>query len=98
MVLGLTPLAPSRAEANISLARRFDARTGRPEAARDAESDKRSERDAPRKGEHERGLPAQKFGWNAVFILIAFEYLAAGLAWLLIDCTKPIEPPPIERS
>ena len=34
----------------------------------------------------------KNWGWDAVFILIAGEYLLAGLAWLFIDCTKPIEP------
>jgi MFS family permease len=29
-------------------------------------------------------------GWNAVFVLIALEYLIAAGAWLFIDCGKPI--------
>ena len=29
-------------------------------------------------------------GWNALFVLIAVEYLAAGLCWLFIDSRKPL--------
>jgi len=32
-------------------------------------------------------------GWNAVFLLIALEYLVAAVAWLFIDCGKPIGQP-----
>jgi sugar phosphate permease len=33
-------------------------------------------------------------GWNAVFLIIAAEYLLAAACWLLIDPTRPIEPTP----
>ena len=36
------------------------------------------------------GYVLGQFGWNAVFILTACEYVVAALAWMLIDCTKPI--------
>src|SRR5205823_5609405 len=31
-------------------------------------------------------------GWNAVFVVIALEYLAAASCWLFIDCDRPLEP------
>ena len=33
-------------------------------------------------------------GWNAVFVLIAGEYLVAAACWLFIDCRKAIHPVP----
>ncbi len=40
-------------------------------------------------GHSEDGVPSAE-GWNAVFILVAVEYLAAALCWLAIDCRRPL--------
>jgi sugar phosphate permease len=39
------------------------------------------------------GVQVTAAGWNALFVVMALEYLAAALAWLFIDCTKPLEDP-----
>ena len=31
-------------------------------------------------------------GWNALFVIMALEYLSVAVIWLFIDCTVPIEP------
>lgn len=32
-------------------------------------------------------------GWNALFLIVGLEYLAAASVWLLIDCTKVLDEP-----
>jgi MFS family permease len=34
-------------------------------------------------------------GWRIVFILVAVEYVFAGVCWLFIDCRRPL--PPVEN-
>lgn len=36
------------------------------------------------------GQPATGPGWNAVFVLIAAEYLVAASSWLFINCERPM--------
>src|SRR3954452_20666242 len=37
------------------------------------------------------GALVERTDWGPLFSLLAIMYLASGLCWLMIDCTRPIE-------
>jgi nitrate/nitrite transporter NarK len=43
------------------------------------------------------GRVSREWSWNAVFLLCAASFLAAGVAALFVDATRPIEPAPADN-